>query len=184
MNAPIKEQYMHVFGNASAQLLDELRAILAHQCETPVTRAAPARSAVAHPQSTDLELALRPQLEQHGFKHHHRLVHPRTGEGFEYDFWRSIDGVAIEVMGYRADDEIYKDILKFHVHDATQVGVVLVPRYKWISGRRTDINYVATLKALSFADSFMNVTALIAIAYDWEAHAPEEQSWQFLVVPK
>lgn len=128
---------MHVFGHISPVLLDEIQDILHAQETSPVLRAAPARSSIAHPQSTDLELALRPGLEARGFQHHVRLEHPQTGDGFEYDFWRVCDGVAIEVMGYRSDDEIYKDILKFHVHEGTRVGVVLVPRYKWISARRT-----------------------------------------------
>lgn len=127
------------------------------------------------------ELILKYQ-QARGFEHHVRLTHPRTGDGFEYDFWRACDGVAVEVMGYRADDEIYKDILKFHVHEGTRVGVVLVPRYKWIAARRTDTNYAATLKALAFADSFMQVEALVAFAYDWEA-LEEAQAWRFVVVP-
>ena len=146
----------------------ELRRLLLGRAGMEVQRRAPARSSVPHPQSTDLELALKPWLEAAGFEHHVRLEHPRTGEGFEYDFWRPNDGVAIEVMGYRADDEVYKNILKFHVHAGTRVGVVLVPRYKWISSRRTETNHAATLKALSFADSFMDVDALEAVAYDWE----------------
>lgn len=171
---------MHVFGNAPPLLLDELREVTTAQCSTPVLRAAPARSSMPHPQSTDLELALSSRLVARQFQHHVRLTHPRTGEGFEYDFWRPDDGVAIEVMGYRADDEIYKDILKFHVHDGTRVGVVLVPRYKWISSRRTDTNYAAALKALAFADTFMKVEALVAIAYDWVLL--EDGAWR-LVVP-
>ncbi len=103
--------------------------------------------------------------------------HPRTGDAFEYDFWRASDGIAIEVMGYRADDEIYKDILKFHVHEGTHVGIVLVPRYKWISSKRTDTNYAATLKALAFADHYMAVDAQVVFAYDWVA-GNEEGLWR------
>lgn len=172
---------MHTFGNAPPALLDELQDVLTAQSAAAVARVAPARSSMPYPQSTDLEISLRPQLVARGFRHHVRLAHPRTGEGFEYDFWRPYDGVAIEVMGYRADDEIYKDILKFHVHEDTRVGVVLVPRYKWISSRRTDTNYTAALKALAFADTFMNVEALVAIAYDW-VHVPEDGTWRFVVV--
>src|SRR5690554_1055288 len=40
------------------------------------------------------------------------------------------------------------------------------PRFKWNSSRRTDTNDAAALKA--FADMFMNIEALVAIAYDWE----------------
>lgn len=126
-------------------------------------------------------MALSTNLEARGFQHHVRIAHPTISDGFEYDFWRLEDRVAIEVMGYRADDEIYKDILKFHVHEATQIGVVLVPRYKWISSRRTDTNYTATLKALAFADTFMNVEALVAIAYDWERL--QDESWRLVIAP-
>lgn len=171
---------MHVFGKVGPPLLDELNEVLATQRSRPVRRAAPARSSVPHPQSTDLELALKPALVDRRFEHHVRLAHPRTGEGFEYDFWRPSDGVALEVMGYRADDEIYKDILKFHVHEGTRVGVVLVPRYKWISTRRTDTNYRATLKALTFADSFMDVEALVALAYGWEP-AGGSSEWRLVI---
>lgn len=159
---------MHVFGNAPSMLIDEFREVMAAQCSTPVLRAAPARSSVPHPQMHGPRAALRSSLVGRGFQHHVRLAHPRSGEGFEYDFWRPEDGVAIEVMGCRADDEIYKDILKFHVHERTRVGVVLVPRYKWISSRRTDTNFSAALKALAFADTFMDVEALVAISCDWE----------------
>jgi hypothetical protein len=161
---------MHVFGTASATLLDELHAVLLAQCADVVLRVAPARSTVPHPQSIELELALRPKLIVRGFRHHERLVHPRTGQRFEYDFWRSHDGVAIEVMGYRADDEIYKNILKFHVHEGTRTGVVLVPRYKWISARRTDTNFSAALKALAFADAYMSVGALSLSRTTGERH--------------
>ena len=172
---------MRVFGHAPQPPFEELHDVLATQRLVPVVRAAPARSSVPHPQSTDLEQALRPALVDRGFQHHVRLAHPRTAEGFEYDFWRPSDGVAIEVMGYRADDEIYKDILKFHVHEGTRIGVVLVPRYKWISSRRTDTNFAAALKALAFADTFMDVDALVAVAYDWEPGGGEA-AWRLIVV--
>ncbi len=125
-----------------------------------VLRASAARSNTPYPGSVDLELALVPLLQSQGFLHHVLIRHPRTGERFEYDFWRPSDGIAVEVMGYRADDEVYKDILKFHVHDATRVGVLLVPRWKWVSGRRTGTNARATLKALAFAESLTAVDAL------------------------
>lgn len=160
---------MRVFGSLDSQAAAELRLLLFGHSRLEVLRRAPARSSVPHPQSTDLEMTLKPGLEAAGFEHHVRLTHPRIDTGFEYDFWRPIDGTAVEVMGYRADDEIYKDILKFHVHEGTRVGVVLVPRYKWISSRRTDTNYAATIKALAFADQFMDIDALVAVAYDWEA---------------
>ena len=92
---------MNVFGTLSPETLAELRELLVGQAGLEVQRRAPARSSVPHPQSTDLELALKPHLEAAGFQHHVRLEHPRTGEGFEYDFWRPSDGIAIEVMGYK-----------------------------------------------------------------------------------
>ena len=36
------------------------------------------------------------------------------------------------------------------------------------SGKRTETNYKATMKALAFADSFMEVEALVAVTYDWD----------------
>ena len=159
---------MRVFGKVKPYLMDEINTVLFSQKSTLVTRKAPARSSVPHPQSTDLEFVLAPKLETHSFQHHIRIKHPLTGKGFEYDFWRERDGVAIEVMGYRADDEIYKNILKFHVHKKTKIGVVFVPRYKWMAARKTDINYVAVVKALEFANTFLNLNALIAVPYDWE----------------
>ncbi len=143
-----------------------------------VGRADEARSATPFPKSTDLEAALKPVFLGLGFLHHHLLVHPRTGDRFEYDFWRPADGIAVEVMGYRADDEVYKDILKFHVHEGTRLGVVLVPRWKWISGKKTETNYKATMKALAFADSYMDVEALVAVVYDWEA---VEDGWRLVL---
>ena len=171
---------MMVFGNLPTRVGGPLEALVSTTAGLHVTRAGTARSSTPFPKSTDLELALKPRFEAAGFLHHHELRHPRTGERFEYDFWRPDDGLAMEVMGYRADDEVYKDILKFHVHEGTHVGVVWVPRWKWISGRRTETNYKATMKALAFADSFMSVTALVAIAYDW-AEA-DDGSWRLVVV--
>lgn len=144
----------------------------------PVGRSGDARSATPFPKSTDLEEAIKPVFLAQGFLHHHLLAHPRTGDRFEYDFWRPADGIAVEIMGYRADDEIYKDILKFHVHSATRLGVVFVPRWKWISGRRTETNHKAALKALAFADAYMAVEALVAVTYDWSEYGP---GWKLLL---
>ena len=101
---------MRVFGELSPGARTALKALIMGQEGLEVRRLRPARSSVPHPQSTDLERALKPTLLDAGFKHHVRLEHPRTGDGFEYDFWRPRDGVAIEVMGYRADDEIYNPL--------------------------------------------------------------------------
>jgi hypothetical protein len=165
-----------VFGDLDSATKGDLDALVAKTQGMIVGRIADARSATPFPSSVDLEGMLVPILEERGFEHHARLRHPRTGEGFEYDFWRGHDQVAMEIMGYRADDEVYKDILKFHVHEQTRVGVVWVPRWKWISSRRADTNFRATMKALAFADSYMRVDALVAIAYDWEA-VPSADGW-------
>ena len=58
--------------------------------------------------------------------------------------------------------------MKFHVHAATTIGIVWVPRYKWVSGKKTDTNYRAATKAVAFADTYMNVNALALVPYDWE----------------
>jgi hypothetical protein len=158
---------MLVYGALPKPTAEELQAFVAATDGLAVSRAGAARSATPFPKSVDLELALLPLLGSRGFHHHVRLQHPRTSQGFEYDFWRPQDGVAIEIMGYRADDEIYKDLLKFHVHPGTRVGVVLVPRWKWISGQRQDRNYTETVKAVAFADTFMDVEALVVLPYDW-----------------
>jgi hypothetical protein len=171
---------MHVFGDLPPSLQWEFDELLGAVTCLPVARSVEARSTTPFPNSTDLETALAPAMAGRGFLHHVRLAHPRTGEGFEYDFWRPTDGVAVEVMGYRADDEVYKDILKFHVHEHTHVGIVWVPRWKWISGRRTETNFRAAMKALSFADSYMSVDALVAIPYDWNA-GEDGNTWRFML---
>ena len=171
---------MTVFGELPAGVSASVEALVRSVDGMLVSRDGEARSSTPFPKSTDLELALKPAFEAAGFLHHTDLQHPRTGDRFEYDFWRPDDGVAMEVMGYRADDEVYKDILKFHVHDGTHVGVVWVPRWKWISGKRTEANHTATLKALAFADSFMSVSALVAITYDWAE--PDGGRWKLMVV--
>ncbi len=55
-----------------------------------VRRASAARSNTPYPGSVDLELALSPMLQSRGFLHHVMIRHPRTGERFEYDFWRLV----------------------------------------------------------------------------------------------
>lgn len=159
---------MRILGALPPEVSAQLSALVAAAAGTPVARLGSARSTNPFPKSTDLERALLPLCVAAGFLHHHDLKHPRTQERFEYDFWHPQLGVAIEVMGYRADDEIYKDIVKFHVHDDTRFGVVWVPKWKWISGVRTETNHRAALKALAFADSYMNVQALVLVTYDWE----------------
>lgn len=169
-----------LFGSLDSGVQIALAALVRSSDGLRVSRDGQARSSTPYPKSTDLERALKPSFEQAGFLHHHDLQHPKTGDRFEYDFWRNEDGVAMEIMGYRADDEVYKDILKFHVHDGTHVGVVWVPRWKWISGRRTETNFRATMKALAFADSFMSITALVAVVYDWE---DEQQGvWRLAII--
>jgi hypothetical protein len=172
---------MRVFGNLHSALATDLASLLDATASLTVPRAAAARSDTPFPGSQDLEYTLLPLLGERGFQHHVELLHPRTKERFEYDFFRPADGVAIEIMGYRADDEIYKDILKFHVHSGTRVGVVWVPRWKWISGRRQATNYAAAKKALAFADTYMNVEALVLVAYDW---AEAELGTWHLVFPE
>ena len=120
---------MRVLGDVSNLVRSQINEIVQTTTNMPVTRATPPRSKTPFPASTDLEGALLKTLSAAGFSHHHSLFHPLTGERFEYDFWRPTDGIALEVMGYRADDEIYKDLLKFHVHSGTRVGVVMVPRW-------------------------------------------------------
>ena len=73
-----------------------------------IQRRRSARSSLPHPQSTDPELAIKARLENEGFQHHVPLKHPRTSDGFDYDYWRPTDRVAIGVMAYRADDEVYR----------------------------------------------------------------------------
>lgn len=165
-----------VFGDLGPVTRTDLDTLVEETAGMVVRRITDARSATPFPNSVDLEAELVPILDKRGFDHHARFQHPRTGEGFEYDFWRGQDQVAMEIMGYRADDEVYKDILKFHVHEHTRVGVVWVPRWKWISGRRTETNFRAAMKALAFADSYMRVEALVALAYDWEA-LPGADGW-------
>ena len=171
---------IRVFGELPDATQALLEGLVREAEGTVVGRTGRARSSKPFPKSTDLELALKPRLEAGGFAHHHQLRHPQTGQSFEYDFWRSRDGIAMEIMGYRADDEVYKDILKFHVHDQTSVGVVWVPRWKWISGERTETNYKATMKALAFADSHLAVVGLVAVTYDWSAAS--EGLWRLEVI--
>ena len=173
---------LHVFGELDDDRRHSILAVVDASGGMDVRRLKEARSSTPFPKSTDLELALVPTLDKLGFEHHVRMKHPRTGGGFEYDFWRGNDRLAMEIMGYRADDEVYKDILKFHVHDQTDVGVVWVPRWKWISGRRTETNYRATMKALAFADSYMSVRALVALVYDWD-DTDSDGVWSLKFVP-
>ena len=158
---------MKVFGRLDASLAKELAGILEEASDLHVVRRGDARSANPQPMSIDLEHALRPLLGRHGFEHHQSFTHPKADFGFEFDFWRDGDGVALEIMGYRADDEVYKNLLKFHVHPSTRIGVVFVPRWKWISGKKHDRNYKETQKALSFADSYMALDSLVSVAYFW-----------------
>lgn len=169
---------MVIFGELRPPVREVLTGLRQDTAGLPVDRRDPGRSDTPYPTSSDLERELVPIFVRRGFAHHVDLRHPRTSQRFEYDFFHADLGIAIEVMGYRADDEVYKDILKFHVHDATRVGVVWVPRWKWISGKSTETNYRATLKALAFADTFMRIEALVAFAYDWHTNAAERWTLQ------
>lgn len=169
---------MNVYGAVDADVL-QLIAEMINQTEgLHVQRRQPARSTRPLPGSEDLEVVLIPILERLGFVHHLSLVHPRTGDGFEYDFFQDQHGIAMEIMGYRADDEVYKDVLKFHVHQGTRVGIFWVPRWKWIGDSRKDTNYRATLKAVSFADDYIDVDGLIVLPYDWFCVDPKDNLWE------
>jgi hypothetical protein len=112
-NGPHENTMICPGANELTDVLDELRELVQATEGLLVRRRKPARSSKPFPTSEDLEVALIPTLDQH----HEKLRHPREAAlGFEYDFWRPADGVAMEVMGCRADDEVYKDLLKFYVH--------------------------------------------------------------------
>ena len=102
---------------------------------------------------------------------------PKSKKGYQFDFWHDKKLMAVEILGYRADDEIYKDILKFHVHRSTKIALMLIPRWKWISGKKEARNYQETQKALHFADSYMNVKCFVAVYYDWE-ESKEANNWK------
>ncbi|MDF1665332.1 MAG: hypothetical protein P1V97_26460, partial [Planctomycetota bacterium] len=131
------------------------------------------------PSSEDLERTLLSLLSPRGYEHHRVFKHPRTKDGFEFDFFHEDLAIAMEIMGYRADDEVYKDILKFHVHNKTRFGAVWVPRWKWISGKKTPTNYNAAKKALAFADSYMDIDALVLVPYDWETLGENKWALKF-----
>ena len=169
---------VQVFGLVNAKVASEIDNLVTGIIGTPVYRKDAARSNNPFPASTDLEVAIKPWMICNGFEHHPRLKHPTTQKGFEYDFFNVNLFMAVEVMGYRADDEIYKDILKFHVHKETRFGIVLVPRWKWLGDKKTSTNYDAAIKALSFANTFMDVDALVSIAYDW---CPESSGWRLVL---
>jgi hypothetical protein len=171
--SPISYSDSHKF----SAIHEELRKIIEVTEGLCVSRRKPPGSSKPLPTSEDLEIALVPLLSERGFLHHKKFQHPRDDSlGFEYDFWHPIDGIAMEIMGYRADDEVYKDLLKFHVHAETAVGVLWVSRYKWISNKQTDTNLKAARKAVAFADTYMNVNFLELLPYDWE-ETDEPGSW-------
>ena len=136
---------MTLFGTPSPAITQMLQDFQQATDGLQVWRSGRARSSTPRPKSLDLEAALVPTLTAAGFQHQVPVAHPRIDAGYKYDFWRPAGGIAIEVMGYRADDEVYKNLLKFHVHPGTHVGVVLVPRWKWVSGRRQDRNFTETI---------------------------------------
>lgn len=169
---------MKAFGILDPGVRTVLEGLVTRTQDARVPRRLASRSSNPFPSSNDLERALVDPFLESGFAHHHPVLHPRTGQGFEFDFFNAELGVAVEIMGYRADDEIWKDVLKFHVHAETRVGIVWVPRWKWICGKRSDVNHYAALKALAFAEGQLNVDALVAVSYDWEVGA--DGDWRLL----
>ena len=167
---------MRVFGKLDPTARTALVALVAASNGMTVGRRLSGRSSTPFPSSNDLEGALVPAMTQQGFAHHVDVEHPDTRDRYEFDFFSAAQGIAIEIMGYRADDEIYKDLLKFHVHAPTRVGVVWVPRWKWISGVRSDANHRAAIKALAFAERHLALDALVAITYDWSED--DRGSWR------
>ena len=172
---------MIVYGELPEHVRRVLEDLVLKTIGLEVTRKSRAKSSKPLPGSEDLEVALVPHCQSLGLSHHLYFEHPGEGRGYEYDFWAPQEGVALEVMGYRADDEVYKNLLKFHVHPETRIGVVLVPRWKWVSGKRQDRNYAETVKALAFAEGHMALEALVAIAYDWEG-TEVEGKWRLRYV--
>jgi hypothetical protein len=163
---------------------DIISKIIAFTEGISVKRRKVAKSENAFPSSEDLEVVLIPILSEFDFRHHLKLKHPEAQEGFEYDFFHEGMGIAMEVMGYRADDEVYKDILKFHVHKPTRIGVLWVPRWKWIGSKKGDINYSATLKAVHFVKDHINVDGLVVLPYDWEhKDGDPDDVWRLLHIP-
>jgi hypothetical protein len=157
-----------IFGTLRVALQNDIAQVIQRTEGLSVLRKHESRSDTPFPSSNDLEYQLKPILEEHSFAHHVRCASAETSLGFEYDFFREQDGTAIEVMGYRADDEVYKDLIKFHVHSQTRSALLWVPRWKWISGRRHSVNYQSTLRALEFASPRIDVDALVVLPYDWE----------------
>ena len=97
---------MQVFGTLSADVRADLQGLVSATAGLTVVRSGVARSSKPLPKSLDLEASLVGPLGQLGFGHQLSFSHPRIGVGFAFDFWRARDGVALEVMGYRADDEV------------------------------------------------------------------------------
>lgn len=90
---------LHIFGTLDIQTVDGLAEIAAASDGMLVRRQRAARSSTPFPSSNDLESALIGMLAERGFVHHPRVIHPSSVLGFEYDFWRERDQVAMEVMG-------------------------------------------------------------------------------------
>ena len=168
---------MHVFGRLSDDDNLHLKMLLSSIDGILVERGVRARSSKPLPRSVDLDVALVPHCESMGYQHQVSFIHPKTKKGYIFDFWNYKKKIAIEILGYRADDEVYKDILKFHVHRSTKVSLMLIPRWKWISGKKSSINYLETQKALHFAASFMNIDSMVAVYYSWVEHT-KENTWK------
>ena len=91
---------MKVFGTLGRTTHDSIERIVRAAEGMAVARSGPARSGKPLPTSRDLEKALLSLLTEAGFQYQVELLHPRTGQGFAYNYWRPDDGMALEVMGF------------------------------------------------------------------------------------
>lgn len=158
-----------------------IKEIIAKVGGKKVPRTTQARSSHPVPTSRDLEVWIADELKELGFDHSVKLKSPDDSAIlFIYDFWRRKDKVAIEIMGYRADDEVYKDLFKFHVDPEVSTGILFVPRYKWVSGVRYDTNYNEAKKAIALAKKKMDVKRLYLIAYDWKK-TKKKGYWELVI---
>ena len=80
---------MHIYGHFPPDIITLIKDITVRTEGLAVPRRKAARSSKPLPTSEDLEVVLVPILAELGFEHHLKLFHPRTGEGFEYDFFQA-----------------------------------------------------------------------------------------------